>query len=48
VTALKLGELAFQRGRLEEAKGWFTRYRRDAEQGARGLWYVEQLPVDVR
>jgi serine/threonine-protein kinase len=47
-TALKLGELARQRGRLDEAKGWFVRYRRDADAGLRGLSYVEQLPVEVR
>jgi serine/threonine-protein kinase len=47
-TALKLGELAWQRGRLDEARGWFGRYHKDAEHGSRGLSYVEQLPVDVR
>jgi serine/threonine-protein kinase len=41
--ALKLGELAWQQDKLEEAAGWWGRYRHDATSDARGLEYLEQV-----
>jgi serine/threonine-protein kinase len=42
--ALKLGEITWQRDQLEEATGWFQRFRRDAP-GSLAVEYVDRLPL---
>jgi serine/threonine-protein kinase len=41
--ALKLGELAWQQDKLEEASGWWSRYRKDVEPDAKGLTYIDRI-----
>jgi hypothetical protein len=45
--ALKLGEVSWQQDRLEEATGWFQRFRRDAP-ASRAAEYVDRLPLRTR
>jgi eukaryotic-like serine/threonine-protein kinase len=45
--ALKLGEVTWQQDKLEEATGWFRRYRRDAPESGAAV-YLDQLPLGTR
>jgi serine/threonine-protein kinase len=45
--ALKLGEVTWQQDKLEEATGWFLRFRHEAPDSRAGV-YLDQLPLKTR
>ncbi len=45
--ALKLGEMAYQQNRIEEAARWWRRFRHDAP-ASRASEYLDQLPLETK